>query len=101
MGDLTTRLRPLERLAQEVRDAPPTDEIGWLARDVVDYADQVGRCMSQGRIEDAATYADEVALAARELDLALVVIAPVDDPHHPAWDLLLRWRDAVADSELA
>lgn len=100
MADLATRLRPLERLAQEVRDAPPTDEIGWLARDVVSHAQDVDLCVSQGRIEDAASYADEVALAARELDLALVVLAPVDDPHHPAWDLLLRWRDAVAKAEV-
>lgn len=90
----------LQRLAQEVRDAPPTDEVGWLARDVVDYADEVGRCLSRGRDEDAASYADEVALAARELDLALVVLAPVDDLHHPAWDLLFRWRDAVEKAEI-
>lgn len=40
------------------------------------------------------------ATFAEELDLALVVLAPVDDLQHPAWDLLLRWRDAVAKAEI-
>lgn len=29
-----------------------------------------------------------------------VTLAPVDDPHHPAWDLLLRWRDAAEKAGL-